>query len=247
MLSALKAETLRLLTLRSTLVYAILLTGALYGPPVLVVLLGEGNSTYTASDIGQFAMIFMIVAIVFAGSSTAGEIRRGSLGVTFLSQRHRWVSYFARLIVAAVYISVLYVIGLILAWGVFVAGSDTVDLSDGGWAYLGLVLVQILSFVFITSGIAALTRSTAAAIALPLAWLLLIESLLASVPIKAFENIAQWTPLQNWSFLLGKTYEPASSAFITHGVLAAAGAVTVVTLVFIAGGCLAHIKRDIPA
>ena len=37
-LSALKSELLRLLTLRSTLVYAILLTGSLYGPAVLVVL-----------------------------------------------------------------------------------------------------------------------------------------------------------------------------------------------------------------
>lgn len=249
MLSAMKSELMRLLTLRSTLIYAILLTGSLYGPPVLVVALNsnEGTTTYTGADIGQFVMIFIIVAIVFAGASTAGEIRRGSLGVTFLTQRSRWMSYLARGVVACLFVALNFFVGIALALGVFKVGSTPVDLSGGGWEYLGLNLLAALSFVAITIGLAALTRSTSAAISLPLAWLLFVESLLASVPIKIFQEISQWTPLMNWSFLFGKVYPPAASDFITHGVGGAVAAVTVATAIFFAGGWYSHVSRDIPA
>lgn len=249
MLSALKSELLRLLTLRSTLVYAVLLTGALYGPPVLIVALDSGSEspTYTAADLGQFSVIFMIVAIVFSGASTAGEIRRGSLGVTFLTQRSRWVSYLARAVVVCLFVTLNFIVGMALALGVFRVGSAQVDLSGGGVAYLGLNLLSLLSFVLITMGLAAVTRSTAAAIALPLAWLLFIESLVASVPIKAFQEVAQWLPLVNWSYLFGTVYPPAASEFITHGAGPAIAAVSVATAIFLGGGWYSHVARDIPA
>ena len=192
-------------------------------------------------------MIFLIVAIVFAGAATAGEIRRGSLGVSFLTQRSRWPSYLARIIVACAFIALNYIVGMALTLGVFNVGSAQVDLSGGGWNYLGINLLSTLSFVAITIGLAAVTRSTAASIALPLAWLLFIESLLAAVPIKAFQEIAQWTPLMNWSFLFGEAYPPAASGFITHGVGGAIAAVTVSTAIFLAGGWYSHVARDVPA
>lgn len=249
MLSALKSELLRLLTLRSTLVYAVLLTGTLYGPPVLIVALDSGSEspTYTAADLGQFSVIFMIVAIVFAGASTAGEIRRGSLGVTFLTQRSRWVSYLARAVVVCLFVALNFIVGMALALGVFKVGSAQVDLSGGGVAYLALNLLSLLSFVLITMGLAAVTRSTSAAIALPLAWLLFIESLFASVPIKAFQEVAQWLPLVNWSYLFGTVYPPAASEFITHGSGPAIAAVSVSTAIFLGGGWYSHVARDIPA
>lgn len=249
MLSAMKAEALRLSTLRSTLVYAILLTGSLYGPPVLLVLFArDGASPITAADLGQCVMIFLLVTIVFAGASTATEIRRGSTGVSFLTQRLRWPSLLARLIVLAFFVTAMYILGMILALGVCSLHPAGVDLSGGGWTYLCIYLFQILFWIAIAMNLAVLTRSTAAAVALPMAWLLLIENLISAVPITFLQTVAQWTPSNNWALILGEVYSSSyGSSVVTHGVGPAVVAVTAIAAFFIAVGWSAHTRRDTPA
>lgn len=249
MLSAIKAEAFRLGTLRSTLLYSILLTGALYGPPVLLVLFArDGDSAISTGDLGQCAWIFLLVAVVFAGASTVAEIRRGSTSISFLTQPARWTSFLARLIVICVYLTGMYIVGLIAAIGVSSLHPEGVDLSGGGWAYMGLYLLQILFWAAIAMSLAVLTRSTAASVTIPMAWLLLIESLLSAVPISFFQSVAEWTPSNNWSLLLAQALSTSySSPLVPHGVAEAVAAVGATCIVFLGAGWYTYVKRDIPA
>lgn len=249
MISAMKAETLRLASLRSTLIYAILLTGALYGPPILLVVFPtQGSRAISAGDLGQCALIFLLVSIAFAGSSTATEIRRGATGVSFLTQRFRWPSFVARLIVIAGFLTLMYALGLTLALGISSLHPQGFDLSGGGWAYMGVYLLQILFWAGIAISIAVFTRSTVAAVALPMVWLMVIESLVSIMPIDALQKIAQWTPFNNWSMLLDHVFPtPFGGSMITHGAGYAVLALVVTLGLFIAGGWVSHSKRDIPA
>ena len=251
MFSAIKAEILRLISLRSTLVYAILLTGALYGPPVLIVAFADSGSgsagAITAADLSQCAMIFLLVAIAFAGASTATEIRRGATGVSFLTQRLRWPSFFGRLVVIAVFLTLMYVLGMGLALAVSSLHSAGFDLSDGGWTYMSLFLVQILFWAILAACIAVLTRSTVVAVALPMAWVLLIETLISIVPLAPLQAVAKWTPLNNWTLLLSEIYPGAGGAMINHSAGVAVTAVTGCIAIFIIGAWVSHVKRDIPA
>src|SRR5699024_5778708 len=68
-----------------------------------------------AGDLGKCVSIFHVLAIVFAGTHAATEIRAGSTALSFLTQRTRWTSLAAQAAVQWAILASAYVVGLGLA------------------------------------------------------------------------------------------------------------------------------------
>src|SRR5699024_11097617 len=85
---ALTAEVRRLLTVRSTGIFAALLIGCCVGPIVLMGIVYDPayRGPIDAGDLGKCVSIFHVLAIVFAGTHTATEINAGSTALAFLTR-----------------------------------------------------------------------------------------------------------------------------------------------------------------
>lgn len=250
MLSALTAEARRLTTLRSTLVYAILLTGALYGPMFLLTVFSSESARdvpFTVADLAQTVMIFGIVAIAFGGATTANEIRRGSTSISFLTQRFRWPSFVARLIVITVFLAAMFALGILAIYVITLFHPGGLELGAAGWSYLGVSMLHMIFWALIAACIAVFSRSTVAAVTIPMMWLLLLENLISVVPFQWAQNIVEWLPLNNWTLLLQSTTSSLDPAQLPHGIGAAVVAVVLSLLVFLVGGFVSHTRRDVPA
>ncbi|MGP5081473.1 ABC transporter permease [Corynebacterium variabile] len=201
--NALRAETTKLFSLRSSLVYAILLTGSLFGPVTLIALFGD-DATLDWSTILFGLQIFMLVAVIFAAATTAGDIRNHMHAQAFLTQAGRWQWVAARITVTAVFTAVTYVLGTVLAIGGGAALGGT--LSLGTDTFIPVVgLVTNVLFAAMSVGLACVIRSQVASVAVPVAWLLVIDGMLgmAAESIGIFRPLAAIAPMQRQTQLLG--------------------------------------------
>lgn len=240
--SSLKAEALRLCTLRSTMVHALLLLSCCFGPIILMTFLYdiEYQGPIDAGDLGKCASIFHVLAIVFAGASSATEIRNGSASISFLTQRRRWTSFVARPLVNSGFIAATYAAGMALAVAAAGFYPDGITISAGGWAYLGVYLVIILLWALMAMSLAVLTRSVATAIATPLVWMLLLEQLMSMVPM--LEPVLEWMPFTAGMDLLARVLgEPAHI-----GTVQAVLSLTLPVLALLMAGYFFHTRRDVP-
>ncbi|MDN6619505.1 MAG: ABC transporter permease [Corynebacterium variabile] len=201
--NALRAETTKLFSLRSSLVYAILLTGSLFGPVTLIALFGD-DATLDWSTILFGLQIFMLVAVIFAAATPAGDIRNHMHAQAFLTPAGRWQWVAAKITVTAVFTAVTYVLGTILAIGVGAALGGT--LSLGTDTFIPVVgLVTNVLFAAMSVGLACVIRSQVASVAVPVAWLLVIDGMLgmAAESIGIFRPLAAIAPMQRQTQLLG--------------------------------------------
>ncbi|MGN0096813.1 MAG: ABC transporter permease, partial [Corynebacterium sp.] len=192
----------KLFSMRSTVVYAILLTGSLFGPVTLMGLFGD-RPDFDWSTITFGYQIFLLIAVVFAAATTAGDIRNHMHAQAFLTQRGRWGWVAAKMLTTAVFIAVLYLVGTALSLGVAaVLGSGT-DLSTG-LSMFYVPLIGSVIFSAMTVGLACVIRSQVAAVAVPVAWVLLIDSMLgfAAEQIEAFRPLAAIAPVQRQDQLI---------------------------------------------
>ncbi|WP_083650531.1 ABC transporter permease [Corynebacterium sp. CNJ-954] len=202
LLYALRSEITKLFSMRSTVVYAILLTGSLFGPVTLMGLFGD-RPDFDWSTITFGYQIFLLIAVVFAAATTAGDIRNHMHAQAFLTQRGRWGWVAAKMLTTAVFIAVLYLVGTALSLGVAaVLGSGT-DLSTG-LSMFYVPLIGSVIFSAMTVGLACVIRSQVAAVAVPVAWVLLIDSMLgfAAEQIEAFRPLAAIAPVQRQDQLI---------------------------------------------
>jgi ABC-2 type transport system permease protein len=202
LLHALRSETTKLFSMRSTVVYAILLTGSLFGPVTLMGLFGD-RPDFDWSTITFGYQIFLLIAVVFAAATTAGDIRNHMHAQAFLTQGGRWGWVAAKMLTTAVFIAVLYLVGTALSLGVAaVLGSGT-DLSTG-LSMFYVPLIGSVIFSAMTVGLACVIRSQVAAVAVPVAWVLLIDSMLgfAAEQIEAFRPLAAIAPVQRQDQLI---------------------------------------------
>ncbi|KAB3522962.1 ABC transporter permease [Corynebacterium sp. zg254] len=175
-----RAELKKLTSLRSTWVYVVLLTGSLYGPAVLMSFLNsDPEATFGWGDTTLGGMIFLLVLLIFAASSTAGDINDRMVAHSFLTQRRRsqWLLAKAALIVIVAEVS--YWIGIAISAVVLHfslegkwTGGDMYDL----WIYALFLPVYALMAV----GLAGLTRSKIMGSGIPMVLFLVIEPLLAA-------------------------------------------------------------------
>ncbi|WP_145943779.1 MULTISPECIES: ABC transporter permease [Corynebacterium] len=202
LLNSLRSETTKLFSMRSTLVYAILLAGSLFGPVTLMGLFGD-RPDFDWSTITFGYQIFLLIAVVFAAATTAGDIRNHMHAQAFLTQRGRWEWVVAKMLTTAVFIAVLYLVGTALSLGVAaVLGSGT-DLGTG-LSMFYVPLIGSVIFSAMTVGLACVIRSQVAAVAVPVAWVLLIDSMLgfAAEQIEAFRPLAAIAPVQRQDQLI---------------------------------------------
>ena len=90
-MNALRSELIKLSSLRSSLIYFILLTGSLYGPIVLQGLLDstmDMSLTWTALLSG--GIIFQVLAVIYGAFSASSDLNNRLHGQAFLTQPNRW-------------------------------------------------------------------------------------------------------------------------------------------------------------
>lgn len=204
---ALRSETTKLFSLRSTLVYAILLAGSLFGPVTLMVLFSsEDQAVLEWSKIGFGYQIFQLIAVIFAAATTAGDIRNYMHAQAFLTQRGRWQWVGAKIIVTSVFVAVLYLLGTVLSLGAGAAlGADLV--LSGGQTAIYVPLIGSVAFAAVAVGLACVIRSQVGAVAVPVAWMLLIDGLLgeAAETMEVFRPLAMIAPGQRQEQLISGT------------------------------------------
>ena len=178
-LNAIKSETTKLKTLRSTWIYFVLLGGSIGGPVFLYLCFANDEHKLTFTQIFIGGMLAQMIAVIFGASSTAGEISTKMNAQAFLSQHSRWNWLAARAIVAALFVFLTVVIAVALSALMVMIWPDK-NFAAENWHTLWIYLAGIPAFTLIAVGIAALVRSRVAAVGLPLVWLLVIEPLLVT-------------------------------------------------------------------
>ncbi|MDN6706620.1 ABC transporter permease subunit [Corynebacterium glyciniphilum] len=177
--NTLRSETTKVLSMRSSLVYAILLTGSLFGPVTLYMWFsGETDPAVDWSLLSAGAMIFQVVAVVFAAATTAGDIRNHMHAQAFLTQRNRSLWVLSKVVVTAVFTLVTYVAGTGLAMVSGVIFGGHLDLGSEP-AQFAANLVGCIVFASLSVGLACVIRSQVGAVALPIVWMMVIEGMIA--------------------------------------------------------------------
>lgn len=191
MINVLRSEATKLLTLRSTWIWAILLTGSLYGPAVLIGLFSVEGSEVNWAFALPGAMIFAMLSISFAASAVAGEFNDHMHAQAFLTQPRRSLWLSARALVVSGFLLLKYLIGVALVYVALLVTPRVTLLNEEALVILRDG-VLFLVFSFIAMGLAALTRSRVAAMAIPLAWFLVIERLLGVAAAKSDAFVLLW-------------------------------------------------------
>ncbi|MCS4535725.1 ABC transporter permease subunit [Corynebacterium sp. HS2168-gen11] len=189
--NATRSETIKLLTARATIVYAILLTGSIYGPITLIGMFRENpDVTLTWEEIGFGFPIFTMIALAFMGATITGMLGNHLHAHAYLTQANRWSWLLGRIIVNYVFLAVNIVVGILLALGIAMGFGIKFDDVERGVVWH--VLLTILVFGVITAGIAMLTKSRIAAVALPVVWIALIEQFITLAASQVSALVPLW-------------------------------------------------------
>jgi ABC-2 type transport system permease protein len=202
LINSLRSETTKLFSMRSTLVYAILLAGSLFGPVTLMGLFGD-QTIFTWGTLTTGFQIFLLVAVVFAAATTAGDIRNHMHAQAFLTQQGRWQWVVSKMLTTAVFVAVLYLVGTALSLGVGAVLGSGMELGTGVTAFYVPLITSVL-FSAMTVGLACVIRSQVGAVAVPIAWILVIDSMLgfAAEQIEVFRPLAAIAPVQRQDQLI---------------------------------------------
>jgi ABC-2 type transport system permease protein len=159
-----------------------------------------GNVRDPATQSQAFAHVGLaaIVALLFGIVAMAGEYRTGSVTDTFLSFPRRGRVIAAKLTVygmagaAAGLVSSAVALGVTAAW--WSAKGSALHLSAGdAWLTLGGGVGASLGFAIVGVGLGALIRNLAAAVAVALAWIAVVEGIAGQL---VGSSLARWLPLR---------------------------------------------------
>lgn len=200
--NAVRSETTKLFTARATAAYAILLAGSLFGPVTLVALFGA-DPNFDWQNLLFGLEIFQLIAVIFAAATTAGDIRNHMHAQAFLTQAGRWQWVAAKIFVTAVFTAVTFALGAVLAIGAGAALGGNLQLGDDSHI-LVVGLVTSVLFASMSVGLACMIRSQVGSVAVPVAWLLVIDGMLglAAEKIEVFRPLAAIAPGQRMNQLL---------------------------------------------
>ena len=252
MINALKAEFTKLTSLRSTWVYVVLMLGSIFGPATLIAFIPSDepvNMGWADLAIGQ--MIMLLIVLIFAASSVAGDIGHRMVAHSFLTERHRHQWLLAKAIVIVVVVEVCLWVGLALAYAVTLIGPSTE--WTGGDMYNVFVAAWTLPvYALMAAGLAAVTRSKLMGSGALIALFLVIEPLVGMATSKAawIDAVYKSLPgtrasdLTNWHSAIGQGANPADL-----GDLASPAMAVTVILVWGAaltlGGLVSNQLRDV--
>lgn len=202
-MKALKSELKKFFSLRSTLVYAVLLSGTVVGVATIYQLAWastEPGVTRTISweHFANGASIFTIIAIVMLGASCAGEVSSKMQAWAFMTQNHRsnWLA--ARLIIAIGFLAFCFGISIALALLTTVFFPE-VTFANKNFANMQTELVTLAVYGTMAAALGIITGSKALAVSVPVLSLLVVEPLLyllISFKPEVFGWISFATPLR---------------------------------------------------
>lgn len=199
MLAALNSEFRKITTIRAP--WLLLAAGPLIvvaGISGLVESGGNLADPATQSQALAHAGLAAVITLVFGILALAGEYRHGSIADTYLSFPGRRLVIAAKLAVyglagaAAGLVSAAVALAVTVAW--WSARGAALHLSAAGtWQILGGDAGASLAFAVLGVGLGALIRNLAAAIAVALVWITLVETIVGQL---AGSGLARWLPLR---------------------------------------------------
>lgn len=190
---AIRSETRKVLTLRSSLVFAIVLTGSIYGPIFLVGLAEDQTRPVDWGTLLIGGSIFNLLGLIFAAASTGAQLSSGMQANAFLTQTRRSLWLIARLIVVVVFLVVTFLIGAILSL-VVAAIMPKLEFDLGSPAGIFVNFIVFIGLGLLGAGLAVVFNSRVLAIALPFVWMYVVENLVtvAAFSIPGLERMPEW-------------------------------------------------------
>ncbi|ADG80319.1 ABC transporter permease OS=Tsukamurella paurometabola (strain ATCC 8368 / DSM / CCUG 35730/ CIP 100753 / JCM 10117 / KCTC 9821 / NBRC 16120 / NCIMB 702349/ NCTC 13040) OX=521096 GN=Tpau_3741 PE=4 SV=1 [Tsukamurella paurometabola] len=182
---------------------------------VVLVALVTRNSESTTEDgihlalapftgLGGIPGIAVIFSAVIGILSVTSEIRFNTIRTTFLAVSHRPVALVAKTVVVGVVCAVAFFLAEVVAMAVFLilggGGAGFSPFGDGASVYITLPIAAALAS---TLGLAVGTavRNAAGAITLLLAYMMVVESVIVTVP--QTRGAAPYLPMTNFENFLG--------------------------------------------
>lgn len=164
------------------------------GQPGVVVEVGDAASLLTAG-----AFLAQVVLVVLGVLLITGEYRRGMVRSTMAAVPRRLPVLWAKATVLALVTLVTGAVAVVtsaLVSAPFYDGLDlTLDLTSAETLrILGGLPLYLTGIALYGFALAALLRSSAAALAIVLGQLLVLETLIANIPVRAFEVVAPFLP-----------------------------------------------------
>lgn len=217
MLDALRSEVIKQSTLRSTAVYFVLLIGSLFGPVVLIGLLDSENYSSGPSPWASLLdgfLIFTAIAVSFCASRTTSDIKNHMTAQAFVTQPGRWQSLAAKFVVLTTFVIVAIFVGFALIVASVSVFGGSVDFEDLSPVWAALAMAVTVSAVGI--GLGSFLRNSIAAVALPLVWLFVAETLVqaAASAFSAFEPLASILFTENYTNIASaESVGPALAVF----------------------------------
>ena len=252
MIHALKAEITKLTSIRSTWVYLVLLVGSIAGPITLMsVIPQDGGVELGWSELAIGQSIFMIIALIFAASSVAGDIGHHMVAHSFLTQRNRSQWIVAKLLVIVGVLEVALFVGLAASF-VVAQVVPQVNWNGGDGFSILVAALSLPAYALMAAGVAAITRSKLAGSGLLIALFLVVEPLVQMGASRApwVETVYKLLPggrasdLVTWHNLKGMGVNMADHPMITGPELAVS-VIAVWTVALVVAGLVSNQTRDV--
>lgn len=192
----------------------------------------------------QFGQLFVVVLGVML---VASEFSTGMIRSTVLAAPRRYSALAAKAVVLS---AVVFVLSEAIAWASFLIGSSiahkyqVVTLSTPGTlrAILAFGFMMVLAGLFALA-VGALVRHTAAAMAVGLAFFLVVPLLISLIPGSAGEHLSNALPSQAAQIVMDRTVQPD----VPYTQLDALGIVVAWSAVLLVIAFITFKKRDIKA
>jgi ABC-2 type transport system permease protein len=240
-----RTELLKLRTVRAP--WLVLAAGpALVAAGISGLVLSGGDTHDPATQAKALAHVGLtaIFALAFGIGAVAGEYRHKTITDTYLSTPARArvigakLAVYAAVAVLVALISTLVGLGVTWAWwsakGASFAWGDSVM-----WAAIGGGIVWNAAFAALGVGLGALIRNLAAAIAVALAWIALVEGIVGQL----IGSLARWLP-----FYAGQALGAGGKTMLSQALLprwSAAAVLVGYTAVFAVVAITTSIRRDV--
>jgi len=195
----LAAERIKLVSTRSPWWCAAVVVVLLAGLTALIAAQYVPESGSAWLSFGGIGVVPMAVVAVLATLAVTGEYRTGTVRTTFLAAPQRERTLLAKTVVVAAAAAVIGLVASFAAWimAVFIAPRADLALSGAAqWRAVAGVGAVYAVVAVLSVAIGLLVRHSAGAITILMLWILVGESVLASLP-RVGTDIAAWLPMRN--------------------------------------------------
>lgn len=176
MINAVRSELTKLVSLRSTWMFSLLLLAFTILPAIAIPLFSD-REQYTWDELTASIFVVIALAITFIGSKFADDYSTKVHVYSILTQKNRNNWLVAKGIVIFAYLAVLITIGLAASVLLIKLNPSTSFAPEkAGPLYANLMVLVFYGVV--ASFCAVLTRSKAATVSIPIIWMFIVDSLL---------------------------------------------------------------------